>query len=133
MLKKILYNQANARFPTNQTINHTTGRRIHIIEFTLPLSDQVIHHIAVKVPKSNAATQIHTTNPMKIFPKKDQAVTSFGALSNIAISGFDIFFDFCGELISICGVQIGGMPPRFCVDCDIVQNKRLKVWTIWYF
>ena len=89
-----MYSQAKARFHTNQTINHTTGNKIHINGFTLSLSDHVIHHIAVKVPNNNAATQIHTTIPIKIFPKKDQADTSFGALSNKDTSGFFMFFGF---------------------------------------
>jgi hypothetical protein len=101
LLKKILYNPAKARFHTNHTINHTTGNKIHIIGFKFQSSEPVIHHIAVKVPNSNAATHIHTTIPIITLPKNDQAVTSFGALSNRATSGFFISLDFLNEFISI--------------------------------
>ena len=65
-----------------------------MIELRFPSSDQVTHHIAVNVPNRSAATQIHTTTPIKTFQKNDQAVTSFGALSNKATSGFFISLDF---------------------------------------
>jgi hypothetical protein len=92
LLKKILYNRANAKFHTNPTTNPTTGKSTQMIEFTLS-SVPVNHHRADKVANSNAATQIHTTIPKRIFPKNDHAVTSLGALSNIEMSGFLILFE----------------------------------------
>jgi hypothetical protein len=82
-----LYSQANARFHINQTINHTTGSKICIIGFKVPLSVPVIHDIAVNTPNNNAHTQTPIIIPIKILPKNDQMLTSFGALSNIATSG----------------------------------------------
>jgi hypothetical protein len=82
-------------------MNHIIGNKIEIIGLILPSSDHVSHHIAVRVPNSNAATHIHTTNQINIFPKKDHIDTSLGALSKIATSGFFIFLSFCKESIQI--------------------------------
>ncbi len=108
MLKKILYNHAKTKFQTNHTTNHTTGNKTHKIEFILPSSDPVSHHIAVNVANNRAATQIHTTTQINIFPKNDQSVTSLGALSNIFTSGFLMSF-FCIESIQIWELPIGGI------------------------
>jgi hypothetical protein len=89
----MLYSNANAKFHTNPTINPTTGKSTQIIEFKLLLSSGLVNHqSADKVANNRAATQIHTTIHKRIFPKNDHAVTSFGALSNIEISGFFRFF-----------------------------------------
>jgi hypothetical protein len=88
----MLYSRANARFHTNQTTNPTTGKSTQIIEFTLS-SVPVNHHRADRVANNNAATQIQTTIPKRIFQKNDHAVTSLGALSNMEISGFFILFE----------------------------------------
>jgi hypothetical protein len=97
LLKKILYNQARAKFHTNQTTNHIIGNNIHIISLRLPSPDHVIHDIA-SAPNNNAAAQIQTIAQIKIFQKKEPILTSFGALSNIATSGllsdFKIFCVF---------------------------------------
>jgi hypothetical protein len=45
------------------------------------IQDKPNHH------NNKAATQIQTKIPKNIFPKNDQILTSFGALSNIATSG----------------------------------------------
>jgi hypothetical protein len=92
-----LYNNANARFHTNPTTNQTTGKSTQIIEFKLLSSGLVNHQRADKVANNKAATQIPTITPKRIFPKNDPAVTSFGALSNIEISGFFKFFWLCIE------------------------------------
>ena len=119
----MLYNHANARFQTNPTTNHITGNSIHIIEFKLSESHQVCHQIAVRLPNNNAATQTHIIIPITTFQKKDHAVTSFGALSNIAISGFFIaFFDF-KKSFQIWVLQIGCIVSKLELDLSIVYNK----------
>jgi hypothetical protein len=45
-----------------------------------------------KAANNSHVMQIHTISPINIFPKKDRALTSFGALSNIATSGFSKTF-----------------------------------------
>jgi len=82
-------------------MNHITGKRTQIIELRLPSSLPVSHPIAVKVPNNRAATHIHTTTQINIFPKNDHSDTSLGALSNIATSGFLISFLFGIEFIQI--------------------------------
>jgi hypothetical protein len=94
LLKKILYNNANAKFQTKPTINQTTGRSTQIIGFA-PSSGAVSHQRADNVANNKTATQIHTTTPKRILPKNDHAVTSFGVLSNIGTSGLLLALEFC--------------------------------------
>jgi hypothetical protein len=89
-----LYNPARAKFQTNQTINPTTGNNTFINGLTSQILDQIIHPRANKVQNNKAATHNQTTAPINIFQKNDHKVTSFGALSNIATSGFPIDFGF---------------------------------------
>jgi hypothetical protein len=53
-----------------------------------PVSAHATEPKAAKVQNNNQTTHIHTINHRNIFPKKDQTLTSLGALSNIATSGF---------------------------------------------
>jgi hypothetical protein len=88
----MLYSPAKARFQTKLTINQTTGNKTFIRGLADEPPEDVIHHKAASVQNNRAATHNQTIIPIKILPKKDQNVTSFGALSNIATSGF--FIDF---------------------------------------
>ena len=126
MLKNILYNQANAKFHIKPTINHIIGNKIHNIELIDLSSDQVNHQIADNVANNKAATQIHTTIQIIILPKKDQAVTSLGALSNIATSGLFIFFRFWVELRQIWELPIVGMLLRFVAELIIIKRYIIK-------
>jgi hypothetical protein len=91
-LKNILYIKAKAKLHTKDTTNHTTGSKKLSIELAFQLLDQVIQPNAVKTQNNIAATHNPTINHMKTLPKNHQTVTSLGALSNIATSGFSEFF-----------------------------------------
>jgi hypothetical protein len=119
LLKNILYNKANARFHTNPTTKPTTGKSTQMREFT-PSPDSVNPQRADKVANNKAATQTHTTAPKRIFPKNDQAVTSFGALSNIEMSGFFKFFCPCIELDQTCVLPIGEISHKLEFNSFIV-------------
>ena len=121
MLKKILYSHARAKFHTNQTTNPIIGSNTHIISLRLPSPDHVIHDIA-SAPNNKAAVQIQTSTPRKIFPKKDQILTSLGALSNIATSGLLFsFIIFCG-FNQIWLPQIGGISQILEVELAIIYK-----------
>ena len=75
-------------------MNPVTGSKTGKRGFTDQSPESVNHQRAVNVPNNKAATQIQTMVQTNILQKKDQKVTSFGALSNIATSGLTIFFWF---------------------------------------
>lgn len=116
MLKKILYNQANARFQTKPTTNHIIGNKIGNIEFIELSSEFVIHQIADRVANNRAATHIQTIAQIKIFPKNEPNVTSFGALSNKETSFFWGVLMFWMPDCQICDPHIGGILPRSVDD-----------------
>jgi hypothetical protein len=117
----MLYIKANAKLPTKWTTNQTTDNKIFNIELTSPFSDQVTEPRAASVQNNKATTQSHTINHIKIFQKNDHKVTSLGALSNIATSGFQKGFWFWVELAQICELPIVGILPRFVVDSAIIN------------
>lgn len=122
MLKNILYIRAKAKLHTKWTTNQTTDNKIFNIELTWVLSDQVIDPSAAKVQNNKATTQSHTINQIKILPKNDHNVTSLGALSNIATSGFQKVFWFWVEFNQIWLLPIVGILPRFQVDSVILMK-----------
>lgn len=82
-------NQANATFHTRHATNQMTGNKIHNKGFNDVLSELPTHH-TVNAQNNKADIQIQIHTQMKIFPKNDHRDTSFGALSNIATSGFTV-------------------------------------------
>ena len=117
-----MYIRANAKLHTKWTTNQTTDNKILSIELASPVSDQVTEPSAANVQNNRATTQSHTINQVNIFPKKDHKVTSLGALSNIATSGFTKFFWFCVGFVQIWELPIVGMLPRFVADSVIINR-----------
>jgi len=107
----MLYNSANTKFHTNPTTNPTIGNKIQSVDDSPP--------IAAIAQKDRAATQSPTIIPMKTFPKKEPIVMSYGALSNIATSGF--FSDFVG-VIGIWVSPIWGMFPISAMIYIIIRD-----------